>query len=254
MPFGPKNVSTTTVPPMSAAIESATLVISVRIDIRSACTHSTRRGEIPFDRAMLMASLCSVRIMSARSKRLHAAPSPSSEDERRDEEVGEVVDGVVSTARRTSSCRRTGRSRVAFDDEEQRQHGDHEGGVEMTANEVDAAPRSNQLVSSVGTVDTERHGDEQPDDDRPEGDEHRRRQPLLEHLEVRLAGDVRVAEVTGEDVLQPVDVLHRQRVVEVRVVRLDLRDPLLADGPAREIAGGVRSSRSWSTPSPRRSR
>ena len=114
------------------------------------------------------------------------------------------------------------------------------GGIEITANDADAGAAVEPAVSSVRAVHAERHGDQQADDDRPEGDEHRRRHPLLEHLDVRLAGHVRVAPVTGEDVLQPVHVLHRQRVVEVRVVRLDLRDLLLGDEPAREIAGGIR--------------
>ena len=130
---------------MSAAIESATLVISVRIDIRSACTHSTRRGEIPLDRAMLMASLCSVRIMSARSKRLHAAPSPSPRTSAGMKKLAKCSTGSLHGAtyfeRPTDGKKSSGR-----DDEEQRQHGDHERRRRDDGERGRRSlPRSNQL-------------------------------------------------------------------------------------------------------------
>ena len=75
--------------------------------------------------------------------------------------------------------------------------------------------------------------------DRPEGDEHRARHALLEHVGDRLAGDVGPSPLAGQDVLQPVAVLHDERLVEVRVVLLDLLDLRLAHRPAREVAGGV---------------
>ena len=95
------------------------------------------------------------------------------------------------------------------------------GGVEMNGERADARRPVEQRVAPVGAVHAERHGDQQPDEDRPEHDEHRGRHALLEHLDRRLAGDVRAAPVAGEDVLQPVPVLHEQRFVEVRVVLVD---------------------------------
>ena len=123
MPFGPKNVSTMTAPPMSADICRATLVISERIDIRSAWTHSTRRGEIPLARAMLMESLCRVRIMSARSRRLHTAPSPSPSTSAGMKKFLKCSTGLSHGATYLERAD-AGEEVEAADDEEQQQHGD----------------------------------------------------------------------------------------------------------------------------------
>ena len=62
---------------MSVPTLSPATVSSVRLEGRRAWRHSTRRGDTPFDFAMVMKSSCSVAIMSLRSRRMYTAIWPT---------------------------------------------------------------------------------------------------------------------------------------------------------------------------------
>ena len=80
MPGMTKMTSTTTAPPMSVPKLRPATVSRVRLDGRSAWRQRMRRSEMPFARAMVMKSSCSVAIMSLRSRRMYTAISPAASE------------------------------------------------------------------------------------------------------------------------------------------------------------------------------
>ena len=77
MPGIEKMTSTMIAPPIRVPTLSPATVSSVRLDGRRAWRHSTRRGDIPLDLAMVMKSSWSVAIMSLRSRRMYTAIWPT---------------------------------------------------------------------------------------------------------------------------------------------------------------------------------
>ena len=77
----------------------------------------------------------------------------------------------------------------------------------------------------------EQHGDDRDDDHCAEHDRHRHGGPRRDGVDDRLTGEPRIAEITGDGALQPVDVLGQDRLIHAELLRLGIDRLLVAVWP-----------------------